>query len=138
MTFDTLLQRYAQAVYNKDVEGFVSVYDSKVCIYDTWNEWESHGTEAVRAMATGWFESLGKEKVRVGFTQVEVFQSKEQTVWVGAFKFDGLSEDDEILRSISNRWTWVIKESDEGFKVVHEHSSLPVNMETFKGIMKAE
>lgn len=138
MTFDTLLQRYAQAVYNKDVEGFVSVYDSNVCIYDTWNEWESHGTEAVRAMATGWFESLGKEKVRVEFTQVEVFQSAHQTVWVGAFKFDGLSEDDEILRSISNRWTWVIKESDEGFKVVHEHSSLPVNMETFKGIMKAE
>ncbi len=89
-------------------------------------------------MATGWFESLGKEKVRVEFTQVEVFQSAHQTVWVGAFKFDGLSEDDEILRSISNRWTWVIKESDEGFKVVHEHSSLPVNMETFKGIMKAE
>lgn len=67
-----------------------------------------------------------------------VLQSAEQTVWVGDIKFDGLSEDDQVLRSISNRWTWVMKKYEDGLKIVHEHSSLPINMETFRGMMKPE
>ena len=138
MSYQVILERYAQAVYNKDVEGFLSIYDPDVCIFDTWYKWMSNDINAVGTMAGQWFESLGREKVRVEFVTVNVFKTAEQIVWIGEVKFYGLNEDDQILRSIINRWTWVIKKSDDGFKVVHEHSSLPINMETFKGILKAE
>ena len=138
MTYQDILDRYAQSVYNKDVEGFLSIYDPEVLIFDTWNAWMSTDINAVRSMATQWFDSLDKEKVRVEFTTVNVLHSAEQTVWIGELKFYGLSEDGQVLRSISNRWTWVMKKCDKGLKVVHEHSSLPINMETFTGIMKPE
>ncbi|NLC32339.1 MAG: nuclear transport factor 2 family protein [Clostridiales bacterium] len=137
MSYKTILKQYATAVYNKDAEGLLSLYDSNVCVYDTWNEWR-YDIGGFRNMVTGWFDSLGGEKVRVEFTQGYTFESQDQTVWVGELKFYGLSEEDEVLRSISNRWTWVIKNSNGMFKIVHEHSSLPINIENFSGIMKKD
>lgn len=87
-------------------------------------------------MATEWFDSLGNEKVRVEFKEVNILESCKQIVWVGELTFYGLSEDDQILRSISNRWTWVIRKDNEILKIVHEHSSLPINTESFTGVLK--
>ena len=136
MSYKKILEGYANAVYTKDVESFISIYDTNVCVYDTWKEWTSIGTGKLRDMAAEWFDSLGNEKVKVEFLEVNVLESADQTVWIGEVKFFGLNEDDQVLRSISNRWTWVIKNNNGIFKIVHEHSSLPINMETFTAIMK--
>ncbi len=138
MNYKIILESYANAVYNKDIEKFIDLYDKTVHVYDTWNRWIYNDVEELRGMVTEWFDSLGKEKVRVEFNEISVMESKEQMVWIGDVKFFGLSEDDEVLRSIRNRWTWVIRNDKEGLKIVHEHSSLPINMETFKGIMKVD
>lgn len=45
MSYKIILEGYAKAVYNKDVEGFVSLYDTEVLVYDTWNEWSSKGSK---------------------------------------------------------------------------------------------
>lgn len=138
MNYKAILERYANAVYNKDVESFISIYDNNILVYDTWEEWIKKDVIEIKNMATEWFESLGNEKVKVEFTEVSVLESENQIVWIGEFKFYGLDQDDKILRSISNRWTWVIKNNNGTLKVVHEHSSLPINMETFIGILKTE
>ena len=62
MGYNEILQSYANSVYNKDIEDFLSIYDKNVYIFDTWNDWMSNDIKALRQMATQWFESLGKEK----------------------------------------------------------------------------
>ncbi len=138
MNYKALLERYANAVYNKDVESFISIYDNNVLVYDTWEEWIKKDVKEIKSMATEWFDSLGNEKVKVEFTEVRVLESADQIVWIGEFKFYGLDQEDQILRNISNRWTWVLKNFNGTLKVVHEHSSLPINMEKFIGILKIE
>ena len=59
-------------------------------------------------MATEWFVSLGDEKVKMEFAEVSVIELANEIVWIGDLYFYGLDQDDQILRSISNRWTWVI------------------------------
>lgn len=138
MDYKVIFEKYASSVYEKDIEGLLSIYDSKFYILDTWNDWLTRDIKTLRHMVTEWFESLGEEKVRVEFNEIQLIESPNQIVWVGEFKYYGLSKDDQILRSISNRWTWVIKNNNGNFKVVHEHSSLPVSPETFKGITKKD
>ncbi|WP_262177306.1 hypothetical protein [Saccharococcus sp. Marseille-Q5394] len=38
-----VLENYRSAVYEKDVEKFLSLYASEVHIYDCWGKWESKG-----------------------------------------------------------------------------------------------
>lgn len=136
MSYDAILQHYADAVYNKDVEQFLSIYDEHVYIYDTWNQWMCHDLEALRNMTVDWFESLGKETVRVEFTQLNVIDSVDHTIWIGEVNYKALDEHSHVIRSICNRMTWVIKACDGGFRIVHEHSSLPINIESFSGMIK--
>lgn len=137
MNYQHILDQYAKAVYDKDIESFISLYDSKVAVFDTWNEWR-YDRAGYRTMAQGWFASLGEEKVRVEFREIKVVQTAEQTVWIGELIFYGLSAQDDVLRSIANRWTWVMKNDHGIYKIVHEHSSLPIHTETFTGIMKKQ
>lgn len=64
------LQAYTDAVYAKDVDAFVAVFDDEVRVFDMWGSWSHDGIEAWRAMAVGWFDSLGDERVRVEFADV--------------------------------------------------------------------
>ena len=78
----------------------------------------------------------GKKRVKVDFTLLKVIESVNHIIWIGDVKYTALNEENKILRSISNRLTWVIKSSNGNLKIVHEHSSLPINMESFSGIVK--
>ena len=138
MSYKTILEQYAIAVYNKDVERFISIYDRDVFVYDTWKEWSIKDIDQLKNMATEWFQSLGPEKVKVEFIEINTIKTINQTIWIGEVKYYAIDEKDQIIRSISNRLTWVIKDNNGIFKVVHEHSSLPINIETFKGILKKE
>lgn len=136
MTFDETLRCYAEAVFNKDIEKFLSIYDNHVYIFDTWNQWMINGINALNKMVEVWFGSLGKEKVSVTFTQLNTNESEGQTVWIGEVAYTAIDENNKIIRSISNRMTWVMKKGNDGFKIIHEHSSLPIDMESFSGILK--
>ena len=70
-----------------------AIYADDVHVFDAWNQWQYSGLEAWRAMAAGWFGSLGDDET------VEV-------------RFTGLEQ---------QNGTW---------KIVHEHSSLPIDLVT--------
>ena len=49
----------------------------------------------------------------------------------------GLSADGKELRSMDNRITWVLRRSVDGaWKIVHEHSSAPVDFDTGKDSLR--
>lgn len=72
----------------------------------------------------------GDELVRVEFDDVQTTVSDDVAVLSAFVTLSGLSADGEELRSMNNRLTWGLRKADGTWKVVHEHTSAPVDMTT--------
>ena len=132
---ESLFETYKQAVFQKDVEAFVSIFDENVRIFDMW-QWTYDGLVSWRQMAKGWFESLGTEKVVVSFDDIQI-QATDEMASASAFvRFAAISENGEELRYLQNRLTWVVRKKDEIWKIIHEHTSGPVDGQTLKVHLK--
>lgn len=89
--FSSLLESYQQAVFQKDLEAFASIFDEKVRVFDTWQRWTYDGLTAWR---------------------------------------------NEALRYLENRLTWVAKKKAGVWKIIHQHTSGPVDFESMKLILR--
>jgi ketosteroid isomerase-like protein len=99
------LDGYRAAVFTKDAAAFVALYDRDVRVFDMWGECSYVGVEAWRGMAKDWFASLGAERVAV---------------------------DVDGVQTIRDRLTWAPRRKDGAWKIVHEHTSAPVDFKTSK------
>jgi uncharacterized protein (TIGR02246 family) len=130
---EQMLEEYAESVRAKDVDRFVALYGDDVRVFDMWGRWSYDGTAAWREMAAEWFGSLGDDQVAVEFDDVQTVVGDEVAVAEAHVTYKGLSAEGEELRAMNNRLTWALrKQPDGGWKVVHEHSSAPVDFETGK------
>jgi uncharacterized protein (TIGR02246 family) len=129
---ESLLDAYRDAVDAKDVDAFVAIFADDVRVFDMWGTWSHDGIDAWREMAESWFGSLGDERVRVDFDDVQTTVGEDVAVLSAFVTFAGLSADGEELRSMNNRLTWGLRTVDGTWKVVHEHTSAPVEMATGK------
>ncbi|HEY8912146.1 SgcJ/EcaC family oxidoreductase [Lacisediminihabitans sp.] len=128
------LAAYAAAVNAKDVDAFAAIYDDDVHIFDSWGRWQYSGIDEWRAMATGWFESLGDETVEVGFADLRSVVGDDVAFGHAAVTFTGISATAERERAMTNRLSIGLHKKDGVWKVVHEHTSLPIDMESGSAI----
>lgn len=134
-----ILENYKTAVYEKDVEKFLSMYAPDMHIYDCWGSWESKGISSWREKVMAWFNGLNEDGVllEVEFNDLVVEENSNlafahcDVIFAAHLKDSG-----EKLRQMTNRFTYGLKKVDESWVIAHEHSSLPINMETGKGIFK--
>ncbi len=131
-----VLDAYKSAVYAKDVDAFVGLYDHEVRVFDLWDKWSYNGIEAWRGMATGWFSSLGTERSVVEIEEVKITATDKLAIAHGFITYKGVSAEGKELRAIQNRLTWVLKQEGGAWKILHEHTSAPVNIETSKVILQ--
>jgi uncharacterized protein (TIGR02246 family) len=130
---EQVLERYAAAVRAKDVDAFVALYADDVRVFDLWGRWSYEGAAAWRQMAEGWFDSLGSERVDVEFQGVQALVSGDIAVAHAFVTFQGISADGAALRAMNNRLTWALRKTAHGgWRIVHEHSSAPVDPDTAK------
>jgi uncharacterized protein (TIGR02246 family) len=128
------LEAYASAVRAKDVDAFVEIYADDVQVFDSWGQWRYSGIDAWRGMAAGWFTSLGDETVDVEFTELRVVAGEDVAFGHAAVTFTGISAAGERLRSMTNRFTIGMEKHYGTWSIVHEHTSLPVDLETGQAI----
>lgn len=131
-----VLDAYKAAVFAKNVDAFVALYDQNVCVFDMWGEWSYNGIKAWRKMVTDWFGSLGTERVSVDVSDVRVVVAQDVVVVHAFVTYRGLSTEGEELRAMSNRLTLALKQSSGTWRIVHEHTSAPVDFETSKVILQ--
>lgn len=127
------LSRYSAAVYDKDVSAFVALYADELHVFDMWNTWELRGLVAWREMAEGWFASLGDERVVVKAHDVASEVLGDLALGHATLTFTAISAQGQELRSLDNRLTLALRREGEGWKIFHQHTSGPINHETFKG-----
>ncbi len=121
-----IMELYKTSVYEKDVDKFLSLYDSSSRVFDTWAVWVFDSRESRRLVIENWFESLAQERVIVNFNDVKVIESGELVVLTAIGSYAAISVDDVELRSMQNRFTWALKLIDGQWKIVHEHTSVPI------------
>lgn len=131
-----ILDIYKAAVYAKDVEAFMALYADDIHVFDMWEKWSYQGAVAWREMVEGWFGSLGTERVVVDFLQTESTQTEDMAVVHTFVVYKGVSAEGDVLRSMQNRMTCVLKKQGDDWKIIHEHSSGPASLETGKVIFK--
>jgi ketosteroid isomerase-like protein len=128
------VSRYAAAVHAKDVDAFVALYADDVCVFDMWGTWSYDGIAAWRGMAEGWFGSLGDERVVVEFSDVTPVAAPD-LVMVRAFvRYTAVDAAGASLRSLNNRMSVALRRTGDAWKVVHEHSSSPIDLDTTKAM----
>jgi len=127
----TLLDTYKNTVFNKDVEGFLALFDENVRVFDMW-AWKYQGLPAWREMVSGWFSSLGADRDKVTFDDIHIEESGEMALVSAFARFAAVSEKGEELRFLQNRLTWVVQKKGGAWKIIHEHTSGPVDGSTMK------
>lgn len=136
-----VLANYKTAVQEKDEEKFLSMYSPDIHIYDCWMNWESKGIASWKETVAGWFSELRAEGVllKVDFHDVVIEESSSLAYVHCAVTFAGHQEESgEKLRQMTNRFTFGLKKMDGSWQITHEHSSLPINPETGKGIFDSK
>ena len=132
-----ILETYKNAVQEKDEEKLLSLYASDIHIYDCWGSWESKGIQSWKANVSEWFNGLRKNDVRleVAFTDV-VIETVSTLAFVHcAVSYTGYQQQTAVkLQQTINRFTYGLRKTQDSWEIVHEHSSLPIDFETGKGM----
>ena len=131
-----VLDIYKSTVFAKDVEAFMRLYDPRVRVFDAWGVWSYEGAEAWQRAIEGWFTSLGSERVKVVFDEVQTSTGRELTVLSAVVTYAGVSAQGEPLRSMQHRLTWALRTSGHVLRIVHEHTSAPIGFEDSKAILQ--
>jgi len=121
------LKDYAAAVLAKDIDAFASLYDPNIFVFDAWNVWSYEGAEVWHANAKEWFTSLGDERVVVEFKDERTSMSATLAYASATVRYTALSAAGEVLRSIQDRLTIVLELRNGEWKIVHQHTSIPVD-----------
>ncbi|MGD7048866.1 nuclear transport factor 2 family protein [Rossellomorea marisflavi] len=136
-TAKDVLEVYKTAVYEQDVEKFLSIHAENVHIYDCWGDWECRGISELRKNVTEWFTGLNAEGeiLKVLFHEVKMEESETVAFVHCEVVFAAYTkESEEKLRQIANRFTFGLKKIEGSWVIAHQHSSLPIDMNTGKGM----
>ncbi len=135
---ESLFESFSDAVYRKDLEAYLNLFDQKILVFDMWQSWAYDGLPAWREMVTGWFSSLGSDRDVVTFRDKRVEIAGDLGFVTAFVRFAAVSETGEELRFLDNRLTWVIRRSGESWKIVHQHTSGPIDFNTMQVVLKKD
>jgi uncharacterized protein (TIGR02246 family) len=133
--FESLLATYKTAIFEKDLPAFCSIFDEEVRIFDMWQQWTYQGLPAWREMAEGWFSSLGANRDVVTFDDIRIQGDGELAVATAFVRFTAVSAEGKELRYLEERLTWVAKRKEGTWKIIHQHTSAPIDFNTMKAIL---
>lgn len=120
---------YKQSAWGKDAESMIAMYDDNVVIFDMWSHGYQTGLAGWSIEIKNWFGSLGEEKVNVIFDMMEIHESENVAFGHALITFQAISIDNSIIRSMKNRITLGFTKNKDLWKVVHQHTSAPINSE---------
>lgn len=121
------IDAYINAYEALDVEAFVALYSDDARVFDSAEPVEYPSKESWRTQVEGWFGSLSDGEC--DFDDLEIIEAEGLAVINGHVEYEGtLAGTDEEVE-IECRATFVLQRFDDQWLVVHEHTSIPVEMD---------
>jgi ketosteroid isomerase-like protein len=127
LDFNSFFEAYKSSVLNKQVDKLLDLYDPDLIAFDMWERWSYGGGDSWREMNQQWLGSLGAESVVVEFGDINTHYGADMAAAYATVTYKAVSETGEVLRSMQNRLTWVAKRKNGGWKIVHQHTSAPID-----------
>jgi len=136
MELTSLFDIYKTAVFDKDVDAYMSVFDDHLRVFDMWGLWSFDTLADWRTMTEGWFSSLKEERVVVTFSDIQVQENDAIGTATAFVRFAAISAQGEELRYLQNRLTWVALKKGGRWKIIHQHTSSPIDHGTMKAMLR--
>jgi ketosteroid isomerase-like protein len=114
----------------------MGLYDPKARVFDTWGVWSYDSAASRRQTIEDWFGSLGTETVKVTFDDVQLTAGPALAVISATGRYAAFSAEGQELRSMQNRFTWALQREGAAWKIIHEHTSVPIGFSDLKGILQ--
>ena len=131
-----IIEAYKSAVFARDATALMRLYAPKVRVFDAWGVWSYDNAQSWQRAVESWFNSLGSEQVQVTFEDVIITGAGGSAIVSAIVTYAGISAEGSTLRSMQNRLTWALGNSEHGLRIVHEHTSAPIGFEDQKAILK--
>lgn len=128
-TIEDFFTIYKRSAWEKHAKSMIDLYDDNVLVFDMWQHGYQAGLKEWSAAIEEWLGSLGGERVNVLFEMVDIHEN-EGLGWATAIvKFEAIEPYGSILRSMKNRITLGLTRKEGRWKVLHQHTSAPINDE---------
>ena len=124
--FDT----YKTAAYAKDEPALLQLYADDVVAFDMWGSWSIEGIAPMREMVQGWFRSLGEDRDSIAFEVIRTVVGSDLALAEAFVSYTAVDAAGTALRSMQNRLTWVAAPRDGQWRIVHQHTSSPIDPAT--------
>jgi ketosteroid isomerase-like protein len=118
---------YKQSAWEKDTENMIRLYDDHIVIFDMWTHGYQTGLTEWSRVIKDWLGPLGDEKVNVIFERIEIREGENMGFGSALITYQAISTDNTIIRSMKNRITLGFIREKDVWKVVHQHTSSPIN-----------
>jgi ketosteroid isomerase-like protein len=129
---------YKRAVHDKDAAGFLDLYHREARVFDTWGIWSYENVGERKKVIEDWFSSLGDERVMVTIDRMRAVVGKDLATLSARAIYAAISAEGAELRAMQNRLTWVLRPEAGVWKIVHEHTSVPIGFSDLKGLLQRE
>jgi ketosteroid isomerase-like protein len=107
-------------------------------VFDAWEVWSYEGAADRRKVVEEWFSGLGDERVRVTIDRIRAVVVHDLATLSARATYAALSAAGKELRAMQNRLTWVLGIEGGAWKIVHEHTSVPIGSKDLKGLLQVE
>ena len=135
MQIEDFFKIYQNAAWNKDTTSMINLYDNHAVIFDMWDQGCLTNPEEWHKIIFDWLNSLGEEKVKVDFEMIKIHQSENVGFASALISFQAIANDGAVLRSMKNRITLGFSKFDDGWKVIHQHTSAPISSNGLTAIL---
>lgn len=127
MEIEDFFKIYQKSAWDKDTTSMINLYDEHALIFDMWDQGYISNPSEWRKIIIDWLGSLGEEKVKVEFEMVKIHQSGNVGFASALIQFQAISGEGAVLRGMKNRISLGFSKFEEGWKVIHQHTSAPVS-----------
>jgi len=135
MEIEDFFKIYQNAAWNKDTTAMMNLYAEQAVIFDMWDRGYISNRPEWTKNIEQWFGSLGEEKVKVEFEMVKIDQSDKVGFASALIKFQAISSEGAVLRSMRNRLTLGFLKFEDEWKVMHQHTSAPISSNGLSAIL---
>jgi len=125
-----LIRKYCESVLNKDADALLRLYEEHVRLFDMWNQPCVRGMAEWAPIVRHWLGGLGTESVHVEFKEVEVQVERDLAVLTSFVHYQARDSAGVVLRKMMNRLTWMLVRHASGWRIVHQHTSIPIDSKT--------